>query len=159
MRPDRACGFLSRIGLSSSEPSCATTCYHRRIPPVGSGLVGAFEQLRRQGADAVVVVSDPLLHAQSRRIIELAERNRLPTVYERRLFTDVSGLLSYGPGRLDRFQRAAVYIDRILRAAKPAELPIERPTKFELVLSLKAARALGLTIPQAVLLQADDVIQ
>lgn len=124
-----------------------------------SGLVGAFEQLRRQGADAVVVVSDPLLHAQSRRIIELAERNRLPTFYEQRLFTDGGGLLSYDPGRLDRFQRAAVYIDRILRGAKPAELPIERPTKFELVLNLKAARALGLAIPQAVLLQADDVIQ
>ena len=124
-----------------------------------SGLVGAFEQMRRQGADAVVVVSDPLLHAQSRRIIELAERNRLPTVYEQRLFTDGGGLLSYGPGRLDRFQRAAVYIDRILRGAKPAELPIERPTKFELVLNLKAAKALGLAIPQSVLVQADDVIQ
>jgi putative ABC transport system substrate-binding protein len=124
-----------------------------------SGLVGAFEQLRRQGADAVVVVSDPFLHAQSRRIVELAERNRLPTVYEQRLFTDGGGLLSYGPGRLDRFERAAVYIDRILRGAKPADLPIERPTKFELVLNLKAAKALGLAIPQSVLLQADDVIQ
>jgi putative ABC transport system substrate-binding protein len=122
-------------------------------------LVGAFDQLRRQGADALVVVSDPMLHDQSRRIIELAERNRLPTVFEQRLFTDRGGLLSYGPGRLDRFQRAAVYIDRILRGAKPAELPIERPTKFELVINLKAAKALGLAIPQSVLLQADDVIR
>lgn len=124
-----------------------------------SELVGAFDQLRRQAADALVVVSDPMLHDQSRRIIELAERNRLPTVYEQRLFTDSGGLLSYGPGRLDRFQRAAVYIDRILRGAKPAELPIERPTKFELVINLKAAKALGLAIPQSVLLRADDVIQ
>jgi len=122
-------------------------------------LVGAFDQLRRHGADALVVVSDPMLHDQSKQIIGLAERNRLPTVYEQRLFPDGGGLLSYGPGRLDRFQRAAVYIDRILRGAKPAELPIERPTKFELVINLKAARALGLAIPQSVLLQADDVIQ
>ena len=122
-------------------------------------LVGAFDQLRRQGADALVVVSDPMLHDQSKQIIGLAERNRLPTVFEQRLFTDRGGLLSYGPGRLDRFQRAAVYIDRILRGAKPAELPIERPTKFELVINLKAAKALGLTIPQSILLQADDVIR
>jgi putative ABC transport system substrate-binding protein len=116
-------------------------------------------KLRRQGADALVVVSDPLLHDQWRRIIELAERHRLPTVYEQRFFTDGGGLLSYGPGRLDRFQRAAVYVDRGLRGAKPAELPIERPTKFELVINLKTAKVLRLVIPQSVLLQANDVIQ
>ena len=106
-----------------------------------------------------MVVSDPMLHSQSRQVIELAERNRLPTVYEQRLFPDGGGLLSYGPGRLDRFQRAAAYVDRILRGAKPAELPIEQPTKFELVINLKAARVLRLAIPQSVLLRADDVLQ
>ncbi len=122
-------------------------------------LVGAFDRLRRQGADALMVVSDPMLSSQSRQLVELAERNRLPTVYEQRVFPEVGGLLSYGPGRLDRFQRAAVYVDRILRGAKPAELPIERPTKFELVINLKAAKGLRLAIPPSVLLQADDVIQ
>jgi len=126
---------------------------------LASELTAAFAKLRREGAGALVVVSDPLLHDQSRRIVELAERHRLPTVYEQRLFTDLGGLLSYGPGRLDRFQRAAVYVDRILRGAKPAELPIERPTKFELVINLKTAKALRLAIPQSVLLQANDVIQ
>ena len=122
-------------------------------------LAGAFDKMARQGADALVVVSDPMLHYQSRRVIELAARHRLPAVYEQRLFPDGGGLLSYGPGRIDRFQRAAVYVDRVLRGARPAELPLERPTKFELVINLKAAKALGLAIPHPVLLQADEVIQ
>lgn len=122
-------------------------------------LAGAFDKMARQGADALVVVSDPMLHDQWRTIIELAARHRLPAVYEQRLFPDGGGLLSYGPGRIDRFQRAAVYVDRVLRGATPAELPLERPTKFELVINLKAATALRLAIPQSVLLQADDVVR
>ena len=122
-------------------------------------LADAFARLRRQGADALLVVSDPLLHNQAPQMLQLAERHRLPTVYEQRLFTDAGGLLSYGPGRLDRFQRAAAYVDRILRGAKPAELPLERPTKFELVINLRTAKALRLAIPHAVLLQATDVIE
>ncbi len=122
-------------------------------------LARAFEKMVRQGADALVVVSDPMLHNQSQRIVELAERHRLPAVYEQRLFLDAGGLLSYGPARLDRFQRAAVYVDRILRGAKPSELPLERPTKFELVINLRPARALRLATPKSVLLQADEVIQ
>lgn len=78
-----------------------------------------------------MVISDRLLHAERGRIVELAARHRLPTVYGQSLFTDVGGLLCYGPGRVDRFRRAAVYVDRILRGAKPADLPIERPTTFE----------------------------
>ena len=122
-------------------------------------LAGAFDRMERLKVDAVVVVSDPMIHGASRQLVQLAERHRLPTVYEQRQFPDEGGLLSYGPARLDRFQRAAVYVDRILKGAKPAELPLERPTKFELVVNLKAARKLGLAIPQSVLVQADDVIQ
>ena len=122
-------------------------------------LAGAFDKMARQRANALVVVSDPMLHDQARWVVELAHRHRLPTLYEQRLFPDVGGLLAYGPGGLDRFQRAAVYVDRILRGAKPSDLPIERPTKFELVINLKAAKALHLVIPQSVLSQADDVIQ
>jgi len=103
-------------------------------------LARAFDKVVRQGADALVVVSDPLLHAESGRIVELAARHRLPTLYEQRLFTDGGGLLSYGPGRVDRFQRAAVYVDRVLRGAKPAELPVERPTTFELVIISRPPR-------------------
>jgi putative ABC transport system substrate-binding protein len=119
----------------------------------------AFDKLVRHAADALLVVSDPLLHAERGRIVELAARHRLPAVYEQRLFTAAGGLLSYGPGRVDRFLRAAVYVDRVLRGTKPADLPIEQPTKFELVINLKAARALGLTIPPSLLLRADQVIE
>jgi ABC-type uncharacterized transport system substrate-binding protein len=100
-----------------------------------------------------------MLLGQRRRIIELAARHRLPAVYELRSFPDDGGLLSYGPGSAERFQRAAVCVDRVLRGAKPADLPIEQPTKFELVINLKTARALGLTIPPSVLLRADEVIE
>ena len=122
-------------------------------------LASAFDRMARLGTDALIVVSDPMLHSDSRRVVELAERHRLPAFYEQRQFTDEGGLLSYGPGRLDRFQRAAVYVDRILRGAKPAELPLEQPTKFELVLNLKTAKALGLTIPPSLLQRADQVIE
>jgi putative tryptophan/tyrosine transport system substrate-binding protein len=122
-------------------------------------LAGAFARIARERANALVVVSDPFLHAQARRVVELAERYRLTAVYEQRLFPDAGGLLSYGPGGLDRFQRAAVYVDRILRGARPSDLPIERPTKFELVINLKAARALGVAIPPSLRSQADDVIE
>ncbi len=161
-------GILANLANPTSPPvvrATETAARHLRIQlhvvdvRDASDLVGAFDKLRRHAADALVVVSDPMLHNQWRRVIELAERNRLPTVYEQRFFPDGGGLLSYGPGRLDRFQRAAVYVDRILRGAKPADLPIERPTKFELVINLKAAKVLRLAIPQSVVLQADDVIQ
>jgi putative ABC transport system substrate-binding protein len=122
-------------------------------------IPGAFEKIVRQKAEALVVLSDPTIHNQARRIVELTHRHRLPAIYEQDLFTDNGGLLSYGPGRIDRFQRAAVYVDRILRGTKPSELPVERPTKFELVINLKAAKALGVAIPQSLLLQADEVIE
>lgn len=122
-------------------------------------LAVAFDKLVRQGVDALLVVSDPMIHDQAARIVELTTRHRLPALYESPMFPDAGGLLSYGPGRFDRFQRAAVYVDRILRGARPAELPIERPTKFELILNLKAAKALGLSIPQSVIVQADQIIR
>src|SRR5438309_4365594 len=119
----------------------------------------AFETMRREHTDALVLVADPLLFSERPLIIQLAARHRLPTVYETRLFPEGGGLLSYGPLAQERFQRMAVYVDRILRGAQPGELPVERPTNFELVINLKTARALGLTIPQSLLLRADEVIQ
>ena len=121
-------------------------------------VAAAFSTMVRQHADAIVVVSDPMLNSQTREIVELAARHRLPAVYEQRSFPEVGGLMSYGPGRLERFQRAAVYVDRILRGAKPGELPVERPTNFELVVNRAAAKGLGLTIPPSVLLRADAVL-
>ncbi len=107
----------------------------------------AFETMTREQTDALVLVADPLLFSERPLIIELAARRRLPAVYEIRVFPDTGGLLSYGPLPQERFQRMAVYVDRILRGANPGELPIEQPTKFELVINLKTAKALGLTLP------------
>jgi putative ABC transport system substrate-binding protein len=122
-------------------------------------LESAMKAMAERRTSAFLLVADPMLFGQSRRIVELAARLRLPGAYERRDFADGGGLLSYGPFPDERFQQMAVYVDRILRGAKPADLPILRPTKFELVVNLKTARALGLAIPQSLLLQASDVIQ
>jgi putative ABC transport system substrate-binding protein len=122
-------------------------------------LATAFETVRRERADALVLVADPLLFSARLQIVQLAARHRMPTVYETRLFPDAGGLLSYGPLAQERFERMALYVDRILRGAQPGDLPIEQPTKFEFVINLKTAKALGLTIPQTLVQRADQVIQ
>ena len=122
-------------------------------------LPAAFEAMRRASSDALLVMADPLLFAERPQIVHLAARHRLPAVYEMRRFPEAGGLLSYGPLPDERFQRMAVYVDRILRGARPGDLPIERPTTFELVVNLKAAAALGLALPPALLQRADDVIR
>jgi putative ABC transport system substrate-binding protein len=122
-------------------------------------LDNAFDTMDRQRSEALVVVADPMIFGERRRIIELAARHRLPAVYEVRFFADDGGLLSYGPSSVERFQRAAVYVDRILKGAKPGDLPIERPSTFELVVNLKTAKALGIKILPAFLRRADHVIE
>jgi putative tryptophan/tyrosine transport system substrate-binding protein len=122
------------------------------------GLDHAFEQARRQ-AQAALVIPDPRLVAQHERIVALAAKHRLPTIYGLREFVDAGGLMAYGPDRAAMFRRAADYVDKILKGAKPGDLPIEQPTQFQLVINLKAARALGLTIPESILVRADEVIR
>jgi len=100
-----------------------------------------------------------MLFSQRQRIVELAARHRLPAVYENGRFMDVGGLASYGPEQSERFRQAAAYVDRILKGARPGDLPIERPSTFELVLNLQTAKSLGLTIPPALRLRADEVIE
>ena len=119
----------------------------------------AFSDMTRERAGALTVVSTPVFDAEPRRLVDLAARHRLPAVYTFKPYADAGGLMSYGPDISDLFRRAATYVDKILKGAKPGELPVEQPIKFELVVNLKTARSLGLTLPQTLLQRADQVIE
>jgi putative ABC transport system substrate-binding protein len=119
----------------------------------------AFAQLSAKSADGVVLLPDPTVIEHSRRIAELAQSARLPTAFQRRENVDAGGLFSYGPDLNYQLRQAAFYVDRILKGEKPAELPVQQPTKVELVINLKTAKALGLTVPQIMQMTADEVIQ
>lgn len=118
----------------------------------------AFQTARKERADAVLVLDGPTL-TQRKQIADLALTSRLPAIYDRREFVDAGGLMSYGVRISDLDRRAATYVDKILKGANPADLPVEQPTKFELIINLKAAKQIGLTIPQSVLYRADKVIK
>jgi putative ABC transport system substrate-binding protein len=109
--------------------------------------------------DAVTVVEDPMIQSQSLRVVEATLREKVPAVFSLPSYVVAGGLMSYAPNRADLWRRAAQLTDKILRGAKPGDLPVEQPSTFELVINLKTAKALGLTIPQALLLRADQVIQ
>jgi putative ABC transport system substrate-binding protein len=123
------------------------------------GLDQAFATMRQKGADAVVLGEGWFFQGHSRRLAELALRERLAAMYRDRVFTKDGALMSYGIDWVDIFRRAPAYVDKILKGAKPGDLPIEQPTKFELVINLKTAKALGLTIRQALLSRADEIMQ
>ena len=122
-------------------------------------LEEAFSRAGRGRAQALVVLPEASFVAQGQRIGQLAVTNRLPTVFETKSYVSAGGLMSYGADLVEQVRRSAIYVDRILKGAKPADLPVEQPSKFELVINLKTAKALGLTIPQALLLRADEIIQ
>jgi putative ABC transport system substrate-binding protein len=121
-------------------------------------IAPAFESLRER-ADALYLCPDPLMNTNRTRINILAVGARLPTMHGIREYVEAGGLMSYGLNLPDQFRRAADYVDKILRGAKPADIPVEQPTKFDLVINLTTAKALGLTIPEAFLLRADEVIE
>ena len=127
-------------------------------PPIPE-IDKAFGSASNWRADALIALDDALILSNRTRIIALAARYRLPAVYGYREFPDAGGLMAYGPSRHDMYRQAAVYVDKILKGAKPGDLPVEQPKKFELVINLKTAKALGLTIPQSLLARADEVIQ
>ena len=119
----------------------------------------AFAAMTRAHAGALLVLGDPLVFEHRRRLVELAVRSRLPTMHNIRPYVEAGGLMAYGPRTTDLRRRAAVYVDKILKGAKPADLPVEQPTTFELIINLKTAEALGLTMPPTLLFQADEVIR
>jgi putative tryptophan/tyrosine transport system substrate-binding protein len=119
----------------------------------------AFTAMARDGTSGVVVAADPAFSQLRQRIVELAAKHRLPAMYVGKQFVEAGGLMSYGPNLADVSRLVAAYVDKILKGAKPGDLPVEQPTKFELVINVKTARALAITIPQSLLLRADEVIQ
>jgi putative tryptophan/tyrosine transport system substrate-binding protein len=138
----------SRLGLEAVSLEIGT----------GDQIAPAIAMLKNR-ADALYVCADPLINANRIRIVTSALSARLPTVFGERENVDAGGLMSYGPNVPDMYRRAAEIIDKILRGTKPADIPVEQPTKFELVINLKTAKALGLTVPESLLVRADEVIE
>ena len=119
----------------------------------------AFSDMTRARAGALTVWASNMLFGERRRLVDLAAKNGLPAVYQWKEFVDAGGLMAYGPDQADLSRRAATYVDKILKGAKPGDLPVEQPTKFDLVINLRTAKALGLTIPPSLLQRADQVIE
>ena len=150
-----------REGVSQSEVAGQTLGVRVRTFEVKepAGLNLGFSAILRERPDGLIVLPDPLLSSQTPRIVEFAAKNRLPAMYGAREFVDAGGLMSYAIDFVEHTRRAGGYIDKILKGANPATLPVEQPTKFEFVINLKTAKALGLTIPPSLLQRADEVIQ
>ncbi len=115
--------------------------------------------MSRERPDALSIISDPLIRIHRRRVLDFAATNRVPAMYEYNYYVNDDGLMSYGPSFSDMWPRAAYYVDKILKGARPGDLPVEQPTQYYLVINLKTAKALGLTIPQSLLNRADEAIQ
>ena len=123
------------------------------------GLESAFKTAKQKQVGAIMMTSRPVFFAERKRIVDLAEKYRLPAIYYQKEFVDEGGLMSYGVDYTDLYRGAAGYVDKILKGAKPADLPVQQATKFEFVINLKAAKQIGLTIPPEVLARANKVIK
>jgi putative tryptophan/tyrosine transport system substrate-binding protein len=148
--------------LRASEVAARSLGLRLQVLKVGSpdDFGTAFAEAQKNRADALIILASPFLYAHRTRLVELAAKHRLPTIYNQADWVVGSGgLMSYGPNLADMFRRAAIYVDKILKGTKAADLPVEQPTKFELVINLKTAKQIGLTIPPNVLARADKVIR
>jgi putative ABC transport system substrate-binding protein len=149
--------------LRSREIDKAARMLHVTVQPLGvrepSDFATAFDAMTRERPDALFLVADALTGLNRKRVIDFAEMHRIPAMYELGLYVQSGGLMSYGPSLDDGFRVVARHLDRILKGAKPGDLPVEQPTRYYLVINLKTAKALGLTIPQSTLLRADEVIE
>jgi putative ABC transport system substrate-binding protein len=125
----------------------------------GNDFDAAFAAIKRDRSDALLTIPDPLTNREGQRIADFAAKSRLPAIYDIVEAMDAGGLLAYGVNRLDPYRRAAYFVDKILKGAKPADLPVEQPRKFELIINVKTAKQLGLAIPPNVLARADKVIK
>ena len=147
--------------LKGTEAAVRTLGVHLQLVDVRrpDELDRAFSTMTRERSDALIVFPSSMLFSERRRIVALVAKSRLPSMFNNRESVELGGLISYGTNLTDLNRRAATYVDKILKGAKPADLPVEQPTTFELVINLKTAKALGLTIPPSLLLRADEVIQ
>ena len=127
--------------------------------PDAKALESAFQTAKQKQVNAIMTMSSRPFFAERKRIVELAGKHRLPAIYPQKEFVEAGGLMSYGPDYDDIYRGAAVYVDKILKGAKPADLPVQQPTKFEFIINLKAAKQIGLTIPPTVLARANKVIK
>jgi putative ABC transport system substrate-binding protein len=156
-------GNQSNVAISATEiePSARALGLHLVSLDVrrAEDFDGAFQAAARERVDALINVGDAIIVGNQARIVEFATRSQLPAIYDRRAFVDGGGLMAYGPNTAEMWRRAATYVDKILKGANPADLPVEQPTKFDFVINLKTAQALGLTIPQSVLAQATEIVQ
>jgi ABC-type uncharacterized transport system substrate-binding protein len=165
---------ISRVAVLSN-PSIPSQALELKEAKVAAGLLkvrlqllearapgdfaGAFSAMTKERADGVIIISSSMFYAERTRIAKLAAESRVPAIYGAKEFAEAGGLMTYGIDLHESFRRATVFVDKILKGAKPADLPVEQPTKFELVINLKTAKALGLTIPQSLLVRADEIIQ
>ena len=149
--------------IEMEEMQTAAQAMGLRLHPSGisteKGLEDAFGAMNKAAAQALIVLTDPILFSQRKRTVDLANKYRLPAVYFFQGFVEEGGLVSYGPSDADLFRRTAGYVDKILKGAKPSELPVEQPTKFDLYVNLRTAKMLGVTIPESFLALADKVIE
>ena len=166
--------FASRIAVFSNPTSLTNPLQLKQVRSAGQALGveieaidiskpedlrSTFETMVRRRINAFMVLPDPIMNAERKRIVFLAAEYKLPAMYDRPAYADAGGLMTYGPNFADLLRRAATYIDKILKGSKPSDLPVEQPTKFELVINLKTAKQIGLTIPPNVLARADRVIK
>jgi putative tryptophan/tyrosine transport system substrate-binding protein len=165
---------LKRVGLVWNSEDKAMNLITRQIesvaPPLGvtlqpfavrdvSDFGGIFEKISQHPPDAIFSIADRLVSSQQKQILEFGVKSKIPIMFDSAPAVEAGALIAYGPSRAEVSRRAAIYVDKILKGAKPADLPVEQPTKFELVINLKTAKQIGLTIPQSVLYRADKVIK
>ena len=166
---------LARVGLLRSPTSITTEIQLKEVKPTAlalklkleeietqpdpKGLESAFQTAKQKQVNAIMLQATRQFFAERKRIVELAVKYRLPAIYSQKEFVDEGGLMSYGADYDDLYRRAAVYVDKILKGAKPADLPVQQATKFEFIINLKAAKQIGLTVPPEVLARANKVIK
>jgi len=150
-----------RLAVTKMGPAAAKLglAFQSLAVKTNGDIDGALAAAAKANVQAIITMDDPLIQSARARIVEFQLNRRLPVIGELRPMTEAGGVMSYGPNQIDMWKRAAIFVDKILKGANPADIPVERPTKFELLINLKSAKALGLPVPNTLLVAADEVIE